>query len=326
MKNFSLWCDFVEDSFLDTEFVELLQSGKINGATSNPAIFKNAILNHPSYKAKITKLKGKNAKEIYENLAIADIAKAADKLALNFFKKDDGFISLEIDPRLESNTALSIGEAKRLYSAIGKQNVMMKVPATRQSYEVMSVLMSEGISVNATLIFSLDQTKQCFEALNEGLKAFRKKNAALKGQLQSPQAVISVFVSRFDRLLNNEVLDKNQIGILNASLAYTHIKEQNEPNIRTLFASTGVKGDDLDKDYYIKALKFKHSINTAPLDAIKAYKNSPLLECESKSDLEKKLYKNISQDKLEKASKNLLDDGLKQFCIAYEEILQAIQS
>lgn len=324
MKNFSLWCDFVEDSFLDTEFVELLQSGKVNGATSNPAIFKSAILNHPNYKAKIAQLKGKNPKEIYESLAIADIAKAADKLALNFLNKDDGFISLEIDPRLENNTALSIGEAKRLYSAIAKQNVMMKVPATKQSYEVMSVLMSEGISVNATLIFSLDQAKACFEALNEGLKAFREKNSAFKGQLQSPQAVISVFVSRFDRLLNDYAFDKNQIGILNASLAYTYIQEQNEPNIRTLFASTGVKGDDLEKDYYIKALKFKHSINTAPLDAIKAYKDSALLECESKNELEKKLYKNISQDKLEKACKDLLDDGLKQFCVAYEEILQAI--
>lgn len=355
--SFSLWCDFVENHFLDTEFVELIASGKINGATSNPAIFKQAILNSPAYKAQIAKFKGKNAKDIYENLAVADIQKAADKLALNFFQKNDGFVSLEIDPRLYDNTALSLGEAKRLYTAIGKANVMMKIPATAQSYEVMSVLMSEGISVNATLIFSLQQAKACFDALNLGLKAFRTKNAnALKGgNLREPQGVISVFVSRFDRLLNKRVVAKNEVGILNASLCYHHIHAQNEPSIRTLFASTGVKGDDLPKDYYINELLFEGCINTAPMDALRAFKggticenalidknssacakNAPQNECAcesgakfkkplSESEIHAKLRANLSDDELEKACKFLLDDGLKQFCVAYEEILGALR-
>ncbi|PVX12910.1 transaldolase family protein, partial [Campylobacter jejuni] len=125
---------------------------------------------------------------------ISDIQKAADKLAPLFYQKNDGFISIEIDPRLHDNTTLSLGEAKRLYSAISKENVMIKIPATKASYEVMYELMKNGISVNATLIFSLEQSQKCFEALNAGLVEFRKNNIALKEQnTRTPQAVISIF-------------------------------------------------------------------------------------------------------------------------------------
>ncbi|EAI3388321.1 transaldolase [Campylobacter coli] len=327
MKKFSLWCDFIENSFLDDDFLNLLSRG-INGATSNPAIFKNAILNSPIYKEKIAKLKGKKAKEIYEELAVADIQKAADKLAPLYHTGNDGFISLEIDPRFYDNTSLSLGEAKKLYSAIGKDNVMIKVPATNASYEVMYELMKNGISVNATLIFSLEQSQKCFEALNAGLVEFRKNNIALQGKntrLRTPQAVISIFVSRFDRLLNSKAKEQNRIGILNANLAYNNIISKNEPNIRALFASTGVKGDDLPKDYYIKELLFENSINTAPLDAINAFKTEfefkkPLMNFEIYTQLNAI----ISQNEREKACDELLKDGLEQFCIAFEEILQAL--
>ncbi|ECL2186295.1 transaldolase [Campylobacter coli] len=325
MKKFSLWCDFIENSFLDNNFLNLLSRG-VNGATSNPAIFKNTILNSPIYKEKIAKLKGKKAKEIYEELAIADIQKAADKLAPLYHTGNDGFISLEIDPRFYDNTSLSLDEAKKLYSAIGKDNVMIKVPATNASYEVMYELMKNGISVNATLIFSLEQSQKCFEALNAGLFEFRKNNIALKEQnTRTPQAVISIFVSRFDRLLNSKAKEQNRIGILNANLAYNNIISKNEPNIRALFASTGVKGDDLPKDYYIKELLFENSINTAPLDAINAFKTEiefkkPLMNFEIYTQLNAI----ISQNKREKACDELLKDGLEQFCIAFEEILQAL--
>ncbi|EIZ0998034.1 transaldolase [Campylobacter coli] len=327
MKKFSLWCDFIENSFLDDDFLNLLSRG-VNGATSNPAIFKNAILNSPIYKEKIAKLKGKKAKEIYEELAVADIQKAADKLAPLYHAGNDGFISLEIDPRFYDNTSLSLGEAKKLYSAIGKDNVMIKVPATNASYEVMYELMRNGISVNATLIFSLEQSQKCFDALNAGLVEFRKKNIALQGKnarLRTPQAVISIFVSRFDRLLNSKAKEQNRIGILNANLAYNNIISKNEPNIRALFASTGAKGDDLPKDYYIKELLFENSINTAPLDAINAFKTEiefkkPLMNFEIYTQLNAI----ISQNEREKACDELLKDGLEQFCIAFEEILQAL--
>ncbi|HEC1785018.1 TPA: transaldolase, partial [Campylobacter lari] len=262
-------------------------------------------------------------KSLYEYLAIEDIQKAADKLFLNFYENNDGFISIEIDPRLKDNTSLSLAEAKRLYTQISKENVMMKIPATNASYEVMYELMKSGISVNATLIFDFEQTKKCFEALNLGLKEFRKNNIANK---KEPQAVISIFVSRFDRLLNEKVVDKNFIGILTATKSYKYIISQNEDNIRALFASTGIKGDDLEKDYYIKELLYDKAINTAPLDAINAFKGKNLVFKEPLKDecIEKKLQANISNDELKNACKFLLDDGLEQFCIAYEDILKSL--
>lgn len=328
MKNFSLWCDFIENNFLDNEFLDLLAFG-VNGATSNPTIFKNVILTSPFYKDKILKLKGKKAKEIYEELAIADIQKAANSLAHLFHQKNDGFISIEIDPRLYDNTALSLGEAKRLYSAIGKENVMIKIPATKASYEVMYELMKNGINVNATLIFSLEQSQKCFEALNLGLMEFRKNNAALKDDLRTPQAVISIFVSRFDRLLNHKAKEPNRIGILNANLAYNNIIAKNEANIRALFASTGVKEaevkEGLAKDYYIKELLFENSINTAPLDAIRAFEGKkefkkPLMNFEIYTQLNQI----ILQEEREKACDDLLRDGLEQFCMAFEDILRKL--
>ncbi|MFQ6342529.1 transaldolase [Campylobacter sp. VTCC 70190] len=324
MKKFSLWCDFIENNFLDNEFLDLLAFG-VNGATSNPTIFKNAILTSPFYKDKILKLRGKKAKEIYEELAIADIQKAANSLAHLFHQKNDGFISIEIDPRLYDNTALSLGEAKRLYSAIGKENVMIKIPATKASYEVMYELMKNGINVNATLIFSLEQSQKCFEALNLGLMEFRKNNAALKDDLRTPQAVISIFVSRFDRLLNHKAKEPNRIGILNANLAYNNIIAKNEANIRALFASTGVKEAGLAKDYYIKELLFENSINTAPLDAIQAFEGKkefkkPLMNFEIYTQLNQI----ILQEEREKACDDLLRDGLEQFCMAFEDILSKL--
>lgn len=205
---------------------------------------------------------------------------------------------------------------------------MIKIPATKASYEVMYELMKNGISVNATLIFSLEQSQKCFEALNAGLVEFRKNNIALKGKntdLRTPQAVISIFVSRFDRLLNSKAKEQNRVGILNANLAYNNIYLKNEPNIRALFASTGVKGDDLPKDYYIKELLFENSINTAPLDAIQIFKGNiefkkPLMNFEIYTELNQI----ISQSEREKACNDLLSDGIEQFCIAFEDILKAL--
>ncbi|MCX2682625.1 transaldolase [Campylobacter sp. MIT 21-1685] len=322
MKKFSLWCDFIESGFLENDFAQLLTQG-INGATSNPTIFKNVIVNSPFYKQKIRKLKGKKAKEIYENLALADIQKAADKLAPNFFCNNDGFISIEIDPRFSENTSLSLGEAKRLFTSVGRDNVMIKIPATKASYEVMFELMKIGINVNATLVFSLEQSQKCLEALNAGLKYFRKMNQVCN--FRTPKAVISIFVSRFDRLLNEKALEKNRIGVLNANLAYNNIISNDEPNIRALFASTGVKGDDLPKEYYIKELLFENAINTAPLDALFAFKSDyelkkPLMNFEIYTQLNKI----INQNEREKAYNILLNEGLEQFCFAFDELLKEV--
>ena len=292
LKDFSLWCDFVEREFLECEFGRLLEQGKFVGATSNPSIFASAIGTSGAYKDDLEKLKGKNAKEKYEKLAITDIALAADKLEpLYRVNKDCGFISIEIDPMLCDDVSASVSEGRRLYESIGKENVMIKVPATQAGYAIMGELAKAGIHINATLIFSQEQARQCAIVLDENLR-------------NDARGVISVFVSRFDSVVDTssqahlikpcfvdsfvrllDSVDSREssakssadfapcpaLGVLNAFACYDEIEQVANPHIRTLFASTGAKLEGLNKDYYITNLVVPHCVNTAPLATIEAF-------------------------------------------------------
>ena len=320
---FSLWCDFVERSFLDGEFVELLEKKIVNGATSNPAIFKSAILTSRAYKDDIKALAGKSAKEKYEVLATKDIKKAAKRLLPLYEKGDDGFISIEVDPFLCDDTQGTIKEGKRLFEQIGMPNVMIKVPATPAGYEAMSALMSMGVNVNATLIFSVGQTQKCLEAFSRGKNLF-------KGQ-KLPNAVISVFVSRFDRKLDKELekldLPTAKVGIYNAIKVYELIEGYGLDNVRTLFASTGVKGDDLEADYYIRGLLLRNSINTAPLNTIKYFINSNKNVGKAKVNDDINNFFSKLEDKgikMDKVCDDLIEENLQSFKDAFKEILNAL--
>ena len=321
---FSLWCDFIERSFLDTEFVELLQNKIVNGATSNPAIFKSAILTSQAYKDDIAKLEGKSAKEIYETLAIKDIKKAAEKLLPLYKTGDDGFISIEVDPFLCDDTQATIKEGKRLFSEIGMPNVMIKVPATPAGYNAMSELIKEGINVNATLIFSIEQTRECLEA-------FKRGNELFKGE-KLPKGVISVFVSRFDRKLDSKLKTLNlptaKVGIYNAIKIYQLIESYALKNVRTLFASTGVKNINLRDDYYIKELLLANSINTAPLKTLKYFiksnKNSREIDFGDEID---NLFIQIENNGINIGGicTELMEEGLSSFKDAFRDILETLK-
>ncbi len=328
-SNFALWCDFIEREFLDNEFKEMLNKEIVNGATSNPAIFKNAFLNSPAYKDDINALKGKSPKEIYENLAIKDIQKAADILHNLYEKGDDGFISIEVDPFLCDDAQGTIKEAKRLYKEIGKKNVMIKIPATEAGFIAINELFSEGISVNATLIFSPEQSLRSLDAFSEGLDRFREKNL----NQDEPKGVISVFVSRFDRKMDDTLFDKNIrrgiLGIINANKIYHQIEDRGIKQVRTLFASTGVKGGELSPDFYIAKLLFKNAVNTAPIETIEEF-----LKSNNKSVIEP-----LSQDVIDgffdvlkdqnidinEVYQELMSEGLEAFKDAFQEILKELE-
>ncbi|MFK5976226.1 MAG: transaldolase [Sulfurovum sp.] len=266
---FSLWLDFVERDFLKNDFKALIEKGIINGATSNPSIFASAITSSSAYAEQLKSLEGKTPKEKYEALAIEDIRTAAQALRELYDEGDDGYISIEVDPFLSNDTEGTIAEGKRLFDAIGEPNVMIKVPATEAGYRAMTALLNVGISVNATLVFSPKQARRSLNAIKKGLDNFSKD-----GGLRA-EAVISVFVSRFDRMLDSqlegEAMDISKTGIYNAGKIYNMIETNHTPSVRTLFASTGVKGDVLEADYYMRELLAPHSVNTAPLSTIEAY-------------------------------------------------------
>jgi len=326
--NFSLWLDFIERDYLKNEFAKLLEQGIVNGATSNPAIFASAITTSSAYKEQLASLTGKSAKEKYEAMAIEDIRTAAQMLRPLYDAGNDGYISIEVDPFLCNDTQGTIDEGKRLFKAIGEPNVMIKVPATQAGYEAMTALMEDGISVNATLIFSPKQAVQCFKAMTKGIQKCESYGGC------RVEAVISVFVSRFDRMLDTELeqagIDPFKTGIYNAAKIYNMIEGNETPNIRALFASTGVKGNELRPNYYIEELMAAHSVNTAPLATIEAHLESTT-DTKEVFPIDDKIingyFMNLEDNgfDMEKIYKQLLDEGLVAFEESFKEMLEQIK-
>ena len=319
---FSLWADFIEREYLDNEFKDLIERGIVNGATSNPAIFKNAILTSPAYKEQLSRLDGLDAKQKYEAVAIYDIQKAADILKPLYDNGNDGYVSIEVDPYLCDNTEATIAEGKRLFETIGRKNVMIKVPATEAGYIAMEALTTVGIPVNATLIFKKSQALSCLKAFEAGVKKHGAK----------VDTVISIFVSRVDRALDAKLstvgIEKSLAGIYNSAAIYNAIEAMQVLGCRTLFASTGVKDDSLPAHYYVEKLLADNSVNTAPIDTINAYvangtkeRALPLSEDVINAHLEK--IKNAGID-LDTVLDELLADGLEAFKDAFKEILDSL--
>ena len=318
--NYSLWCDFIERDFLENRFKEIIKKKIIQGATSNPAIFESSITNSVAYKQQLDMLQANSAKTIYEELALTDIKRAATLLD-DLHKKDadDGFISIEVDPLLCDDAAGTIEEGVRLYSLINADNVMIKVPATEAGYIAMRELTSRGINVNATLIFSPLQAIKCAQALDEGIKDSNK----------DIKAVVSVFVSRLDRIADAELVAKglqaSKLGIMNATKCYHEVNKFQNANIRTLFASTGVKGNDLSPTYYIDNLIYPNSVNTAPLATIEDWlTDGSKVETTLISEAECNKYFDLlkSKDiKMDAIYNKLLVDGLEAFKVSFKDLL-----
>jgi len=318
---FALWADFIERTFLEEEFKELIANGIVNGATSNPAIFKNAILTSPAYKEQLSSLAHLSSKEKYEAVAIYDIQSAADILRPLYDAGDDGYVSIEVDPFLCDDANATIAEGIRLHATIERPNVMIKVPATKAGYIAMEALASQGIPVNATLIFSVEQALKCAEAF---------ERASHKAGVDT---VISVFVSRIDRAIDETLREKGVktgwMGIVNAADIYNRVEALSVPKCRVLFASTGVKGDEYRASYYIDELLAPNSVNTAPIGTIDAFVKGddrviklPLSQQVIDEHAEAVRNAGVNMDQVIKTQ---IDEGLEAFKVAFDEILNALE-
>src|SRR3989338_8901959 len=318
---FALWADFIERTFLDEGFKELIAKGIINGATSNPAIFKNAILTSPAYKEQLSTLSGLSPKEKYEALAIYDIKKVVDILRQLFEAGDDGYVSIEVDPYLCDDAEATISEGVGLHASINRPNVMIKVPATEAGYIAMEALASEGIAVNATLIFSVEQALKCAEAFERASKK------------SSVDTVISVFVSRIDRAIDETLrtngVETGKMGILNAADIYNRVEALNVPKCRVLFFSTGVKGDGFRGSYYIDELLAPNSVNTAPIATIDAFVQGvdTVLKLPIGSDIIEDHQTKVANAgiDMEMIIDQQIREGLEAFKVAFGEILSELE-
>ena len=317
--NFHLWLDFLARDFLAKDFKTLVQNGIISGCTSNPSIFAQAISTDAAYNEDKQRLNLKG-KALYEALAVQDIKTACDLLRPVYqANPNQGFVSIEVDPLYCYDSDKMQEEALRLYETIARDNLMIKIPATDPGLKVVTFLLKKGIAVNTTLIFSFDQAQ--------------KTLTAIKKSESNTRAVLSVFVSRFDRLCDDMLPEslKGMAGIFNASKLYNLIQKQNLSNISTLFASTGVKAaSSYDDSYYIRELIGDNVINTAPLNTIKAFKKEgDILEPTlPRKDLDLDRFFKILNDRgisMHSVCDELLETGLAQFKDAFRDLITSLQ-
>src|ERR1700682_2205497 len=199
----SPWCDHLSRELLESgQLARMVRAQWITGLTSNPTIFHRAISSGHSYDAQIRDAvsRGLDVKAIYEELAVRDIRAAADVLrpVYDSSEQEDGFVSLEVSPDLAYDTAGSVQEGRRLWAAVDRPNLMIKIPATKAGLLAVTALLAEGINVNVTLVFGLRRCREVLEAHVEGLLQAKANGLSL----QAIASVASFFVSRVDTLVD----------------------------------------------------------------------------------------------------------------------------
>jgi len=354
----SVWLDFIKRSLITGgELRRLVEEDRLGGVTSNPAIFEKAIAGSEEYAAAIAAAAGEGlpAKQIYERLAIEDIKAAADVLRVVYdrTKARDGYVSLEVSPELAKDTQGTLAEARQLWAAVGRPNVMIKVPATPEGVPAIRTLISEGINVNVTLLFARQAYESVAWAYVEGLEARAKAGAPL----HHVASVASFFVSRIDTLVDGWIADKmkaapeaekprlaallGKVAIANAKLAYQSYKQifsgprwealagKGAMVQRVLWASTGTKNPAYPDVLYVDGLIGPDTVNTIPPDTLAAFRDHGRPQPTLESDLEgaQATLANLAEAgiALDAATSELLDDGVKKFVEPFTKLLQAIE-
>ncbi len=352
----SLWLDFINRPLLETGKLQKLIESGLRGMTSNPTIFNQSISLTQDYDDKIVKWKeaGKSTFEIYDELTIQDIQEACDifRSVYESTRKLDGFVSLEINPKLAHDTLASIAEGLRLFERVDRPNVMIKVPATDAGFPVIEELIANAVNVNVTLIFSLKQYERTVESYFRGLKRLLK----IKKDLGGVRSVASVFVSRIDTMVDKMLeerataqsdlrikLDplKGQAAVANCRLIYEEFKEQfqsetfkelfqNRANEqRVLWGSTGTKNSNYSDIKYITELIAKPTVNTVPEKTLEAFLDHGILAGALDGDVSqaKAVLQALAQYQIDinQVCAQLLVEGVALFEKSFDELLASIE-
>jgi len=342
----SIWYDNIRRTMLVSGELKNLIDFGVTGVTSNPTIFEKAIAGSSDYDADLQRMvtQGFDTNSIYETLILDDIRSAADVLrpVYDRTEKKDGYVSLEVRPTLANDTAGTIEEARSLFAALGRPNVMIKVPATLQGIPAIETLISEGINVNVTLIFSLKQ----YEAVAEAYIAGLEKRAVSGENISNVASVASFFISRVDSLIDPALTQagipqlQGKIAIANAKLAnarfyelfagpgWEKLAERGAQVQRPLWASTGTKSPAYPDTLYVDALIGPDTVNTLPPVTLEAYLDHGNTEESLTTGFEDAVqYLARLADAgivLDEITQQLLEDGLSAFKKSFETLLTGI--
>lgn len=356
----SVWLDFIQRKLLTGgELKRLVEEDGLKGVTSNPAIFEKVIADSDDYDDLIARLAGDGAaepKEVYEAIATRDIQEAADVLRPVYDEtgRRDGYVSLEVSPYLAHDTEGTVAEARRLWNAVSRDNLLIKVPGTPEGVPAIEQLIGEGISVNVTLLFAREAYEQVAQAYIRGLA-----RAAADGlDVGCIASVASFFISRIDTLVDDTIEKKlenvddeagkerlralkGKVAIANAKLTYKRYKEimQGEgwqalsgrgarPQ-RLLWASTSTKNPDYPDVLYVDELVGQDTVNTIPPATLDAFRDHGRVRNSLEEDVEGAAG---TMEALERAgvsmkevTDKLLEDGVRLFSEAFDKLLTAVE-
>lgn len=342
----SIWLDYIKRSFVQSGELQALIDEGLRGITSNPSIFEEAIANSDDYDEALQGLvgAGKSVDEIYESLAIEDIQNAADLLRPVYDESQgsDGFVSLEVSPDLAYDTEKTIAEAQHLFKTVDRPNVMIKVPATSAGIPAIATLISQGINVNVTLMFSLKHYEDVSDAYLRGLE----RRLANGEDISGVASVASFFVSRVDTAVD-EQLEKagnrelqGKIGIANAKLAYVRylsvfsserfqrLAAHGARVQRVLYGSTSVKNPNYPDTLYVDNLMAANTVNTLPPATVDALRERGVIGSGLTQGLDEARDQLVQLAKagvdLEAITQQLQDEGVIKFAKAFAGLRDSI--
>jgi len=345
----SIWLDYIRrDLITSGEFQRLVEKDGVHGVTSNPTIFDKAIAAETAYDDALRLLLAadpdRDALTLFEKLEVEDLQMAADILRPVYDQTEgaDGFVSIEVSPRLAYNAAGSIAEAQRLWRAVNRLNLMVKIPSTPQGVQAVEALIAEGININITLMFSLAHYEAVAQSYLRGLKRNAKPHQV--------SSVASFFVSRVDTEVDRaleasgspEALSlRGKIAIANARVVYRRFREiflgtpfeefrrRGARLQRPLWASTGTKNPAFSDVLYVEELIGPHTINTIPPATLNAFRDhgrvQPTLEA-GEQDAEQALARlaRLGID-LGAITEKLLADGITAFTHSMDDLLASLK-
>jgi len=346
----SIWLDYIRrDLITGGELKRLIEEDGLRGMTSNPSIFEKAIVESNDYDEDIhaQAQAGNDARTIYETISQRDVQSAADVFRPLYDRTDgvDGYVSLEVNPHLARDTQGTIDEARRLWAALDRPNVFIKVPATLEGLPAIRQLIGDGINVNVTLIFGLPRCREVAEAYIAGLE-----DRSAKGKpINRIASVASFFVSRIDALIDPLLAKQDgapaekacgQVAIASARTAYQIYKEifgsdrfkkllaQGARAQRLLWASTGTKNPEYSDVKYIEALIGPDTVNTAPVETINAYRDHGEPQARIEQDVGKAAQllnrlPTLGID-LNALTQQLEDEGVEKFNQPFDKLMEAL--
>jgi transaldolase / glucose-6-phosphate isomerase len=354
----SVWLDFLSrDIIANGKLKRLIDEDGLAGITSNPSIFEKAIGETNSYDGEIERLvdKGEIAiGTIYEKLAVADIAAAADLLRplYDASRGERGFVSLEVSPYLAMDCEGTIAEARRLWAAVGRENIFIKVPATTPGIPAIKDLLADGINVNITLLFS----QHVYEEVVEAFLAALEQRAAAGKPIDRIASVASFFVSRIDNVVDRKLAEaiaradaaerarldrlRGKVAVANAKMAYQRwqkrfsgarwdkLKELGGRPQQLLWASTGTKNPAYSDVLYVEELIGPQTVNTMPEATMDAFRDHGKVRDTLTADVDGAARTLAALDQagisLEGVTAALVADGVKLFCDSFDKLSGAI--